>query len=383
MRRIATFIIAACCAVAAVAAPLDQVVDVTHRTGGSPVIPVTATTPDLMAAHFINVGQGSAELFEFSCGLVLIDTGGQTKSSTDWQARLVSYLDEVFARRPDLNRTIDVVYLTHPHPDHTAGVKNLLAGSPFKIRHVITDAEPGARGAPGQKKLIDYANMNRIPAAAITTDLIDGKTGLWSRYIDPLRCRGSDPDLTVLWGSYPQRAQWSKDDAKDANNHSVAVRIKFGDSSFLVTGDMETPAIKAMMARAGANTRLFDVDVYVVGHHGSANATTKEFLAAMSPQMAVISAGDPGAEEVGGFTAFHHGHPNRQAIDLLMDAVIGVSWRRPPVTVAVGTRGQSPDGRIPPAWTRMAIDRAIFSTGWDGDVVIVAGADGSKRVIVN
>ncbi len=328
-----------------------------------------------MAAHFINVGQGSAALFEFSCGLVLVDTGGQSGSVIDWQSRFADYLDGVFARRPDLNRTIDVVYLTHPHPDHTLGVSRLIADNRFSIRHVITDAETGSAG---QKQLIAYANVNRIPAAKVTTDMITGPEGLWSKYIDPLRCSGPDPDINVVWGSYDQRQAWPAAEAKDANNHSVAVHISLGESTFLVTGDMEGPATKAMVARFAHKPRVLDVDVYVAGHHGSANGTDGPFVQAMTPEIAIISAGDPSAAEPGQFTAFHHGHPNRKALLALSNPTFGVSMSRPPKLVGVGVKGARPGGLAPAEFARETVSRAIFSTGWDGDIVVIADRAGSS-----
>ena len=381
MRRDIIATIALLLAPTAATAQPAPLVPVEHRGVAPAPFPVSAATPDLMAAHFINVGQGSAALFEFSCGLVLIDTGGQSEGPTDWQARLGTYLDGVFARRPELGRTLDVVYLTHPHPDHILGVKRLIEPTPYVIRHVITDAE---KAVAGQKKLIEYANRNQIPVAQITTNQITGRRGLWSRYIDPLRCRvGGDPDIIVLWGSFDQRQQWSQKDAKNENNHSVAVRIKFGDSTFLVTGDMQERSIRAMLAKYAANRNALNVDVYVAGHHGSHNGTTEELMRKTTPEIAVISAGDPGDEEPGRFTAYHHGHPHRQAFDLMANLEFGVTLRRPPVAVAIGTKGASFDGTRPGEYVRETIDRAIFSTGWDGDIVIVADHSGTKKVIID
>ena len=170
--------------------------------GGFPVGP---TSPDFMAAHFINVGQGSAALFEFSCGAILIDTGSQREATTDWRQRFSDYLSNFFARRTDLNHTLDVVFITHPHSDHTTGIPVLLSNSGISIRHVITDSETTGSGKFEQKKLIQTANQRVIPAVQIKTSMIGSRLGLTSRYIDPLKCRARDPDIRVLWGSYSER----------------------------------------------------------------------------------------------------------------------------------------------------------------------------------
>jgi competence protein ComEC len=342
--------------------------------------PLGPAQPGWMAAHFINVGQGSAALFEFSCGLVLVDTGRQDNAATDFAKAFTDYLDEVFARRTDLNRTIDVVYLTHPHPDHTLGAPLLIEPSRYRIRYVVADAEKSGKGQPGQKALIRWANLNRVPQVQIRTSMITSKRGLTSRNIDPLRCSGSQPDIRVLWGSYDEPHHWSADDEKDENNHSVAIRIAFGDSSFLITGDMEIPAIKAMLARYAANIGVLNTDVYVAGHHGSSNGTTAELVRAMSPEMAVFSAGDPSAQEPG-WTAFRYGHPNRIAYKLLVDPAHGVSMMRPSKEVAIGNHGTPSTSPVPP-FNTVTVDRAAFSTGWDGNIVILANLDGTKQVII-
>jgi len=335
-----------------------------------------------MAAHFINVGQGSSALFEFSCGLVLVDTGGQSQATTDWRKAFVDYLNGVFARRPDLDRRIDVLYITHPHPDHTLGIQALLDDPTIKIAHVITDAERSGQSLKQQTALVNWANQHRIPAVPINTGLITGPEGLWSRYIDPLRCKGGDPDINVLWGSYDGRAAWPKGEREDENNHSVAVRVKFGESTFLVTGDMEEIALKAMLERYSRVPRVLDVNVYVAGHHGSRNGTTPELIEAMKPEIAIMSAGNPSAMEPG-YAAYNFAHPNAEAIRLLSDPTYGVSFTRPQVRVSVGVRGRNPrPGGLPPAFEDQDISKAIFATGWDGTIVVVASHDGSKRVIV-
>ena len=357
------------------------------RTGGIGGIPggfpVGPNSPDLMAAHFINVGQGSSALFEFSCGAILIDTGGQREATIDWRQRFADYLNAFFARRSDLNRTLDVVYITHPHADHTNGIAALLDGSGVSFRHVITDAETTGSGKFDQRKLIQTANQRQIPQVQIKTSMIGrSRLGLTSRYIDPLKCRGREPDIRVLWGSYDQPNNWSQKDRGNENNQSVAVRIAFGESSFLVTGDMEERAIKTMIERYRNNIGVLNTDVYIAGHHGSRNGTTAELVRVMSPELAIISAGNPAAREPG-FAAFGFGHPNRATVRLLTDPTSGVTFSRPMKHVAVGIHGVNPTTHEPAEFEEIDLDRAVFATGWDGNIVVVAGADGTKSVILD
>jgi competence protein ComEC len=348
--------------------------------------PVGPGHPEWMAAHFINVGQGASTLLEFSCGLVLIDTGGGEAQTGDWVGRFTAYLDRVFQRRPDLNRTIDVVFLTHPHSDHTNGSPSLVEGDRYRIRQIFTNAQTRGSGIRQQNQFIKEARRRNIPVEAMAISKLPGKTGahsaLTNSTIDPLQCNGSAPDISLLWGSSDKPPRWTPVSA--GNNHSLAIRVVFGESSFLIIGDLEDVAQRAMLREHAADLSVFNVDVYEAGHHGSRNGTTPELVDAMTPEIAVIEAGNPASREPG-FSAFNFGHPNRKAITMLTDPPNGVSLRRPTRTVAVGISGIDRRSQPPrqPVFVTEPISHAIFATGWDGNVVIFAKFDGEKRALID
>src|SRR5436190_2006768 len=76
-----------------------------------------------MRMHCIDVGQGASDLFEFPCGAVLIDTGA---SDDEHVGKLINYLTGFFARRTDLHDTLSEVIITHPHKDHTMGLRKVV-----------------------------------------------------------------------------------------------------------------------------------------------------------------------------------------------------------------------------------------------------------------
>jgi beta-lactamase superfamily II metal-dependent hydrolase len=87
-----------------------------------------------MRVHFIDVGQGASTLVEFPCAAIIVDTGGEKNNAFSSNDQLMSYLDEFFSRRPELNKTFHSIILTHPHIDHTRGVASLLSASTFAMR---------------------------------------------------------------------------------------------------------------------------------------------------------------------------------------------------------------------------------------------------------
>ena len=92
-------------------------------------------------------------------------------------------------------------------------------------------------------------------------------------------------------------------DPNDSNKNSVAIKLTNGDNSFIFTGDAEYTSEKAM-CESGID---LSCDVLVPGHHGSATATSWDFLQATVPEYAVISCGKDN----------QYGHPDKDVMDKL------------------------------------------------------------------
>lgn len=94
-----------------------------------------------MYAHFINVGQGDATLLEFPCGAILIDTGAQDNDCVD---EMIEYLNDFFNRRTDLDRAFESVFITHNHPDHIKGLKEVINN--FTVERLIYNGKANSYG---------------------------------------------------------------------------------------------------------------------------------------------------------------------------------------------------------------------------------------------
>ena len=138
--------------------------------------------------------------------------------------------------------------------------------------------------------------------------------------------------------------------------------MDFGNSSMLLTGDLEQRGIAGLLAKY-KDTGLLDVDVYLVGHHGSANATTDALLRAVTPKIAVISMGVP--DRTTNWTAWAYGHPRKVIVQQLLGKVSGT---RPARNVAVATGVRT--------FEQISVNKAIFATGWDGTIVLEADTAG-------
>jgi hypothetical protein len=114
--------------------------------------------------------------------------------------------------------------------------------------------------------------------------------GITSQIIDPIDCGEVDPRIILLSGRFTKKtSDWKKTDYDNGNNHSVVIKVVFGQSSFLFTGDLETKGLEKLMSLY--DNGVLDVDILRVGHHGAANATTPGYLNVVTPSFGIISCG--------------------------------------------------------------------------------------------
>ena len=90
----------------------------------------------------------------------------------------------------------------------------------------------------------------------------------------------------------------------DTNDTSIVLRIDYGATSFLLTGDMEADAERDLV-NSGANLKA---DVLQVGHHGSSTSTSYVFLNAVLPEMGIISCG----------VNNKYGHPHEETLGVFL-----------------------------------------------------------------
>jgi competence protein ComEC len=340
--------------------------------------PERSQAQNVMYSHYINVGQGSAVLVEFPCGAVLIDAGAQDST---YEAYLIDYLNNFFKERPDLERTIDLVIVTHAHVDHNVALDDVV--NTFNVKRYIDNGHPGKGVARNQTWLQEHTEELGISYASYSFEEItadNNKGGLSGTIIDPIDCEEIDPQIILYSGSFETNTGWTKTDYNNENNHSVVVKVLFGTSSFLFTGDLEDGGIKAITSHYDGTDAL-DVDVMMVGHHGAENATKKELLDAVSPKYAVISCGkwDYGLKEDGTYKTFTtnaYGHPRLSAISDLEQYI--TAKRSKPQTIRAGVKV---DGKTRKAtWEDVVESKRIYCTPQDNTVIIRA-TDNSRYAV--
>lgn len=240
-----------------------------------------------LAVHFIDVGQGDATLLVAPDATVLIDAGRHT--ATD----VVDYLESQQVT------TIDVVAITHPHADHIGQF-------------------------PAVLERFDVAEVWWSPSTHTTDTFADAVTALETSDAAFEEPAASDTaDVGALRFAFVNPPAGGT--GGDLHDNGLAFRVTYGDVTFLFTGDAERATEQRMLA-ADPDLRA---DVYQVGHHGSSSSSSQAFLDAISPEVAVYSAGRDN----------RYGHPHAEAIERLHDAGAEVYGTDRHGTVVVTTGG--------------------------------------------
>ncbi len=220
-----------------------------------------------LTVHFIDVGQADAALVVCDGENMLIDGGNADDSS-----RIATYLKKQGIAH------LDYIVNTHAHEDHVGGLPGAL--------NVCTVGEVLASCYTYDSKVynnfIKYAEKSGAP--------IKVPEAGYEFYL-------SDAKVTVLGPLY---------EYEEENDNSIVLRVSYGKTSFLFTGDMEKTAEKDLI-----NNRVnVSADVLKVAHHGSSSSTSYAFLREVMPEYAVISTG-------AGNT---YGHPHEEVLSRLRDA---------------------------------------------------------------
>ena len=251
---------------------LDGIFGGEESTPTPPSPPVTEVKGS-MELHVIDIGQGDSLLIKTDAGFILIDTGD--KSSTN-EETLRSYLKAQGAT------TLEYAIFTHMDADHIGSADMVL--KEFGVKRVIM---PNLDESDIPTTVV-FEEMIAAIEASVDTEVIEAVSGTVYE-LGGMTMKIVAPNDT----DYPKN---------DRNNYSVAVRLDYGSTSFLLTGDAEKLSESQMLEAYPDGT--LDCDFFKAGHHGASTSNTEAFLAAVTPEIVAISCGKDNK----------YGHPHAEAL---------------------------------------------------------------------
>ena len=223
----------------------------------------------------IDVGQGSSTLIRFPHGVTMLIDGGGFKESTFDTGRSVI---APFLYDQRISK-IDIVVLTHPHPDHLLGLIYIV--NHFNVAEVW---------CTGWKTEDDFYRLweNTLSENKVKIKILSAE----SRRIDI-----AGAGIRCLWPLHPPENRSQGQYQDDINDTSLVLRITYGTKNYLVTGDISS-RVESLLIRSGQDLQS---DLLFVPHHGSVHSSSLDFIQTVSPQYAIVSAGKN--------NVFRHPHP--------------------------------------------------------------------------
>lgn len=232
-----------------------------------------AKTP-VLTVSFLDVGQGDAILIEGPTGIEMLIDGGKDRSVVRELPRVMGPLD----------RSIDVVLVTHPDADHIGGLPDVL-----RMYHVSRILLSGREAESSYVDRFEEAVRNErgVQVAEVGEGIRIHLGG--GAYADVLHPEDNVAQL------------------RETNDASVSMRVVYGETAFMLTGDAGTWVEERLVKEYGGELRS---DVLKAGHHGSKTSTGDIFLASVDPSVVVISAGKDNS----------YGHPHPEVVENIYES---------------------------------------------------------------
>lgn len=249
--------------------PVSGVVSETTAQSGQETAGVSESGS--FTIHFIDVGQADSTLVTCDGHSMLIDGGNADDSNLVYS---------VLQRETDGH--LDYVIGTHAHEDHIGGLSGAFEADTADVTFCPVTEYDSKAFRNFKARADERGGGITVPAVGNTFTL------------------GEASITVVAVNSVPE----------DTNNTSIVIRIVYGDTSFLFTGDAEQETEEKILETG----KDIESTVLKVGHHGSSTSTSQAFLDAVSPTYAVISCGKDNS----------YGHPHSETLAKLASAGVEV-----------------------------------------------------------
>jgi competence protein ComEC len=218
-----------------------------------------------LTVTFLDIGQGDCALIQTPDEkTILVDCGAISLNSNSGERTILPYLKRKGIRK------IDLLIITHLHLDHIGG-----------INHLIKNIEIGKIVESGQDHKSLFINtmdslilIKNIPREIVRNgDCITGLNDIRIYFLFPDKRFVNSEGKTI---------------GNNLNNGSVAFILKYKNTDFFFSGDIEK---ESELFLCNTYSEFLETDVLKVAHHGSKTSTTQHFVDMNKPDYAVISCG--------------------------------------------------------------------------------------------
>jgi competence protein ComEC len=269
---------------------------------------ILANPPSLFASRgdgslhvsVLDVGQGDATFIAFPrAQTMLVDAGGLSASASfDIGDRVIAPVI-----RGAGFRRLDYVVLTHGDPDHIGGAASIL--DQFRPREVW-------EGIPVPR----FEPLTKLRVAA------QARGARWANVYAGSRVVIDGVEVVA---HHPKGTDWER--RKVRNDDSLVLELRWRDVSIVLTGDIGT----AVERQIAPTIQPAPLRIVKVPHHGSLTSSAADFVAALRPQVAVVSAG----------RSNHFGHPVPEVLERYLATGAAVFRTDRDGEVTVDTDGHS------------------------------------------
>lgn len=236
---------------------------------------------------FVDVGQGDCTFIKTEEADILIDAGESESAESVFEILNLYNVDD-----------LEYIIVTHPHCDHVGALPEIM--NEIEVKELILPAksEKTTDGVEYRNELIQIAHEKNIKVTELP---------LLKAHRDELMLENYD-DYDFVLGKLCFEFTGPIVDDDNLNNTSIIVKLTFGKTSFLFTGDAEKLEEYTLLSRdfeEGGGT--LKSDILKVAHHGSKSSSTDDFIEAVDPEYAIISCGADN----------EYGHPHSEVLQRL------------------------------------------------------------------
>lgn len=230
-----------------------------------------------LRVSFLDVGQGDAILFQTPHGGNILVDGGKDKI----------VLNKLGAELPIGTKNIELVVATHDDSDHIFGLIDVL--KKYNVE-VLLYPLPNS-SSEISVELMKTAKLRNVKVVQVTKPMIiKTEDGLIVKVLFPIK--NMDQEIN------------NKQTEVNGNDASIVTQFIFGKTRILLTGDLPQTGEMFLVHKYGESLQS---NILKLGHHGSDTSSNPEFLQAVKPDVAVVSAGKNNS----------FGHPHKSVLDLL------------------------------------------------------------------